>query len=125
MDNHSYFIDFNGKEVVIPQYDRIDAFGVYHRDLALVTKNDLYGFIDIDGKEVVKPQYDEISAFGTYRKDLALVKKDGLYGFIDFDGVVVIPVESNKIPEIDKKTNPDNIHRASTLGVTEALCMKS
>lgn len=59
--------------------------------MALVMKNDKYGFIDNSGKEVIKPIYDDAQDFS---EDLAWVTKDGDSFYIDKSGNKLIDLGS-------------------------------
>lgn len=67
------------------EYDRAECFNA---GLALVGKNDKYGFINKQGKAVIPLVYDDAWEFA---ENLANVKKDGKWGFIDKTGKTVIP----------------------------------
>ncbi len=72
---------------VTPQYDQID---LYNCNLALVRKNNLYGFIDEKGKEIIPCQYHEAESFS---EDRAVVKKTkkGKKFVIDKKGKSITP----------------------------------
>ncbi|MEN4762004.1 WG repeat-containing protein [Chryseobacterium sp. C39-AII1] len=49
----------NEKIIVQPIYSKIEKFGIYHPNLALVKNiSKAYGFIDKSGKEVIPAQYE-------------------------------------------------------------------
>ncbi|MET3034705.1 WG repeat-containing protein [Chryseobacterium sp. NRRL B-14859] len=51
--------DKSGKTIVQPVYSKINKFGEYAEDLALVKNvSDGYGFIDKSGKEVIPARYE-------------------------------------------------------------------
>ncbi|MDD3287125.1 MAG: WG repeat-containing protein [Bacteroidales bacterium] len=68
------------------EYDKIDDFGVYKNDWALVSIGGKLGFINDKGKEVVPPIYDKIGDFGEYKNNLALVEINDKQGFINDKG---------------------------------------
>ena len=68
-------------------YDTIDTF---FEGLALVRKDDKWGFIGKTGKVVIPLQYDYVWDFS---EGLARVQKDNKWGFIDKTGKVVIPLQ--------------------------------
>ena len=72
------------KEIIVPHiYERVFRFS---DGLALVIKNNRYGFIDIKGNEVVPPQYDNAFRFSG---GFARVAQNGLYTFIDKTGTEI------------------------------------
>jgi len=73
-----------------PKYDKIDEFGIYKNNWALVHKNGKVGFIDGTGKEIVKPIYTMILDFSDYKSGWALVRKNNLVGFIDSSGKEIV-----------------------------------
>ena len=66
--------------------DYDEAFD-FHGGLAIVKKNNKYGYINKLGKEVIPCQYDEVFDFN---EDLAVVRKNNKYGYINKLGRVVI-----------------------------------
>jgi hypothetical protein len=57
------FVNSEGKEIVRPIYDNIEAFNARNRNnWALVERDGAYGFIDSNGKEAVTAIYDSIEA---------------------------------------------------------------
>jgi hypothetical protein len=70
------------------KYDKIEAFGSRgNMRLALIQKNNKFGFINVNGKEIVSPKYDRIEAFGSRgNMRLALIQKNNKFGFIDING---------------------------------------
>ena len=89
-------VDFNGKEIVPLQYDRVFSFS---EERAIVKKGEFHGVIDKTGKEIVPPKYDDIFNF---REGKAIVKKGGLYGVIDKTGKEIIPCKYNNIQFVGK-----------------------
>ncbi|MFD1014647.1 WG repeat-containing protein, partial [Winogradskyella rapida] len=52
-------IDNKGKTIVPAIYTRIEKFGEYANDIALVkTITGKYGFVNRNGKEIIEPKYD-------------------------------------------------------------------
>jgi hypothetical protein len=81
-----------GKEIIKPEYDRINTFG--NDGLALTWKNGLVGMVNIQGKVIVPNEYQSIGRFsGAY----AITRKNGLAGMINKQGKVVIKNEYEKI----------------------------
>lgn len=86
--NRKYgYINKNGEEVIIPQYEEVLNF---HEGLAAVMINKKWGFIDKTGKEIVTPQYDRVYSF---KEGLAGVCKDKKWGFIDKTGKEIIALK--------------------------------
>ena len=81
------FDPYTNKEIIPCKYDFIDPF---HEDLALVGKNNKFGFINRAGAEYIPCQYDYADDFCN---GLAVVEKEGKYGFIDRMGAEVIPCQ--------------------------------
>ena len=71
-------IDAHGNTICETTYDRIDDFG--ERGLALVVKDNLYGYIDKKGKEVFLPRYEELEYF---TPNVYKIKKERKFGLID------------------------------------------
>lgn len=69
-------------------YDKVED---YYYGLALVRRDNKYGYIDINGNEVIKLQYDIANNFTN--KDYAKVKKDGKWGYITQNGTEIIPIQ--------------------------------
>jgi hypothetical protein len=65
-------------------YDRAYPFS---EGMALVIKNDKYGFIDSTGKEQIPIQFEDAASFS---EGLAAVRVDGKNGFINKEGKMVI-----------------------------------
>ena len=74
----------------VQKYDVLNSF---HEGLAIVKKDQKYGYIDGKGNEVVPCIYDYIDNFS---EGLARVWNDDLYGFVDKTGKEVIPCEYDK-----------------------------
>lgn len=68
--------------------DNYDEVRNFQEDLAVVSKNEKYGFINKNGKEVIPRIYDDAFDFS---EGLAAVLKNEKYGFIDKQGQEVIP----------------------------------
>ena len=83
-DGKMGFIDFQGNEVIPPQFDWGHPF---QEGLAMVTLDDLSGFIDVHGNEVIPLQFGSALAFSD---GLAAVMVGGRWGFINPDGEMVI-----------------------------------
>ena len=62
----------------------------YYNKLALVMKDNKWGYIDQYGEEVIQLQYDVANNF---TNKYAKVKKDGKWGYINLNGEAIIPIE--------------------------------
>ena len=72
------------KGIIVPHiYERVFSFS---DGLALVIKNNRYGYIDNNGNEVIPPQYDNAFRFSG---GFARVAQNGLYTFIDKTGTEI------------------------------------
>lgn len=89
------YINTTGKEIVPLIYDYecyADAYSDanFAEGLALVCKNDKYGFIEKNGKQVIALKYQEAQPFVD---GLALVKSNNKWGFINKKGKEVIAIK--------------------------------
>lgn len=83
------YIDSAGKVLFsFVEADRLDSYGDFYEDYAVVSHQGLSGYIDKTGKEVISLLYESAQRFS---EGLAGVKRDGLWGFIDKKGNEVIP----------------------------------
>ncbi len=88
----------NGLTVIKKSNKVMDSFNVdtdvdangFSEGLALVEKDDKYGFINKDNEVVIPLIYDQALWFS---EGLAVVKKNGKYGFINKQGEEVIPLQ--------------------------------
>jgi len=76
------------KIAALNDYDKVED---YYHGLALVRRDDKYGYIDKNGNEIISLQYDVANNFTN--KNYAKVKKDGKWGYIDSKGKELIPIE--------------------------------
>ncbi len=67
-----------------------DEIGNYVGGMAVVQKDDLYGYLDSNLKEITPIKY---TVARNFNGNLALVEKDGKYGFIDKTGKEVIKLK--------------------------------
>lgn len=99
-------INTEGKELVKPEYERIDNFG--KDSITYTWKKDLVGLIDIHGKVLVDNIYEHI---GHFKANQAIVRKGNLCGVIDRTGKIVIEMKYDKLVceenGIVKAVNPD------------------
>jgi hypothetical protein len=83
------FIDTNGKEIIVPQYEECYAFS---DGLATVKKNGKWGCIDKTGKVIIPIKYDYCILFGE-DENSTRVELGGKFGVIDKAGKEVIPIK--------------------------------
>lgn len=77
------------------EFDNVYPF----RDgLALVEKDDKYGFIDTSGNIIIALEYFDADSFN---EGIAIVKKNGKYGCVDTTGNIAIPLEFNEISQLN------------------------
>lgn len=93
-----------------------DYIGKYDDGIAVIRKDNKYGFVKEDGTILVHPIYDAIGCQedGKAQNDLVLwksiyklisVKKDGKWGMIDKDGITIVPFMYDCV---EKSSNYDN-----------------
>lgn len=86
-------LDYSGNQVAVLDYDKIESF---HDGLAIVCKDNKYGFINTKAEIVVPLEFDEVTEFS---EGFARVKKlvdDGRYyryGFVNSSGELVVQPE--------------------------------
>lgn len=78
------------KEDYEKQINDYEIINEYYNKLALVMKDNKWGYIDQYGEEVIPLQYDVANNF---TNSFAKVKKDGKWGYINTDGEIIIPIE--------------------------------
>ncbi len=78
------------REMLLKALGDYDTVSDYYNGLALVKKNNKYGYIDRNGEEVIPVQYDTANDF--IRK-YAKAEKDEKWGYIDVNGNIIIPIE--------------------------------
>ena len=67
------FIDDNGNEIILPQYEEVrDFFG----DWAPVKKNGKWGFIDEQGKIIIDLIYDDLYSYGEHSATVSKAGKE-------------------------------------------------
>ncbi|MCC5943680.1 MAG: WG repeat-containing protein [Bernardetiaceae bacterium] len=122
------YINHEGKEVVPPIYDEIDANFeenyLRKRGVSAVSKNGLQGYIDAKGKEFLPCEYTEIKGFeAIYTKPeaLAVAKKGDKFGCIDTHGAVAIPFEYDFIGIDERLPNLAFVRKADQWGVRNHL----
>ena len=84
------FINFEGLEVIPPQFDVAEVFS---DGLALVKFSGKWGYVDKEGKYAINPQFESGKEFSEL---FAAVKSKGKWGFIDKKGdFIVRPIFSD------------------------------
>jgi hypothetical protein len=83
LNNLYGFIDEYGKEIVKPQYDKVESF---HKGVAAVWRGEGCGWVDVQGTEIVKCEYDSISLL---QNGYAVAKKGNRSFVLDAHGTCV------------------------------------
>lgn len=78
----------DGRIIDLAKYSMIEDF--FSLGVAMVKKNDKYGFINEDGVEVIPCIYNDAHPFNN---DIAIVEYNGMYGALNRKGSIVIPFE--------------------------------
>lgn len=76
-----------------------DGLADFQEGLAIVTKNNVYGYINTSGEEVIKCQFSDAEPFENGR---AKVKLNGKWGYIDKKGNQVVRCEYDRIRPFDR-----------------------
>ncbi|PWB22313.1 WG repeat-containing protein [Flavobacterium sp. HTF] len=101
-DNKVGVIDENGKKIISPVYDAIDALG----DICAVYKNNKYGYINSKGKIIISIENDCITNPDFFYKVrslyieeglLLLLHRNGKYGFTNKKGISITPIKYDSI----------------------------
>lgn len=77
--------------------DGVDECRGFCEGMALIKKDDKYGFMDIAGNVVIPIQYNDVCKYSEHKylynfhEGLACICKNGRYGFVDKGGNEVIP----------------------------------
>ena len=87
-----YLYDFKGKFIgkKTCTNKNLEVQDGYSEGLAVIRKDNKYGFINIDGEIAVPIIYSNVEAF---KDGLALVSKDGKSGFVNNNGELIIPLK--------------------------------
>lgn len=80
---------------------KYEKLGTFHEGLALVQRNNLWGYIDIQGNEVIPCIYKG-SEYGNRGLDFsegmaAVINKDGKYGFINKKGEIIVKPQFQEV----------------------------
>lgn len=78
------------REMLLKTVEDYETVGDYYNGLALVKKDNKYGYVDRNGEEIIPVQYDTANDF---IKKYAKVEKDEKWGYIDVNGNIIIPIE--------------------------------
>jgi len=85
------------EEELVEHLKTYDSAEEYYNGLALVKKDDKYGYIDRNGEEAIPLEFEFANNFtNKYSK----VKKDGKWGYIDTTGKEIIPIEYSYCGEV-------------------------
>lgn len=88
-NSHRYkvgLMDASGKLIVPCKYD-MSIGGFNQFGLALVRRDQLYGYIDATGKEIIPCKYQ---AVGEFKEELAPACLNGKWGYVNIEGKTVI-----------------------------------
>lgn len=85
-NRHGFFDIKAGKIAIKPQFDEAWNF---QESLALIKKDDKWGYLKSDGSYAIKPTYDDAWGFS---EGLGKVKQGDKVGFINPQNQVVIPI---------------------------------
>ncbi|WP_248928508.1 WG repeat-containing protein [Paenibacillus hamazuiensis] len=72
----------------------VDYAGDFKEGMAMIKKNNKWGFIDIRGKIIIEPLYDRVRDF---KGGIAIVQKDGKYGILDKKGNLIADIQYDEI----------------------------
>lgn len=78
----------DGYIIDLVQYSMIEDY--YSQGVAMVKKNDKYGFINEDGVEVIPCIYDDAHPF---KNGIAIVEYNEMWGALNNNGAIVIPFD--------------------------------
>lgn len=93
-------IDFNGKEIVPCEYEKIEALRGVTNSL-LTTKNSKLGLIDNSGSTIIENKYQEIKALSNRYEDGFIVKdENGKYGVINYNKKTALECKYDQIQNI-------------------------
>ena len=92
--------DEDGKVIVEPIYDEL--YGFAGEDLAVIYKDEKYGYLHKSGKVHIGPMYQDAYDFEGGK---AIVKLDDKYGVINIQNTVVIPFVFDEITALDDEGN--------------------
>lgn len=100
------YIDKNGAEVFVPQFEFAEEFKPIHKWVgesceryyaALVMKDGKYGFIDDKGNYIFEPKFDDARSF--WSPGYAPVMGYGKWGFLNHTGTMAVPLQFEAVGE--------------------------
>ena len=91
-------INFDGKELLSCEYDKISALPGIKATLK-IEKDGKIGIVTTEGKILIKPEYQEIQALGKDSKDGFIVKNEK-YGIVNTSNEVVLEPKYDEITNI-------------------------
>ncbi|MBR1792478.1 MAG: WG repeat-containing protein [Bacteroidales bacterium] len=80
--------------------DNYDEIGDFCDGLAIIRKNDKYGYVDQNGLEVIPCIYDEV---GKFSEGLAVVRNAKKYGYVNTNGQEVIPCNYSAVGSFNEQ----------------------
>ena len=108
-DSKYGLIDFNGKKLTKPIFDKIETLK-YKEGEMIVTEKGKKGVVNLNGKYIVKPEYDTIDIDKMYKKEkkykdagyiVGMKTEDGYrYGYVDNSGKEIIECKNNEIARV-------------------------
>ena len=91
------FINDDGQFVIAPIYDEVRGF---FNGVAIVQKDNFYGFIDTEGAFIQPIEYE--IPYLKEEPELLLVRRDGLYGYMNYAGKLIIDCRYESIGSFGK-----------------------
>ena len=82
-------INFNGKELIKPEYEEITSLKGTKEHL-LLKKSDKYGIADLSGKVIIEENYKEITGTGDSKNGYIVINEEGKAGYIAGNGEKLI-----------------------------------
>lgn len=99
LNNKYGFVDRQGKVLIAPRFNGIDA---EFTEGAITTWGEKgVGFVNDKGVEIVKPTYNSSRSF---KNGLAAVAKKGKWGFVNKTGKEIIPLIYDEVDNFDGKS---------------------
>lgn len=111
-------INYDGKEILKPEYDSIEALEGVKNSL-VIKKEEKVGLCDNKGNIIIEPEYKEIKAIGDdYKNGYIVINNDNKYGLIDFTRQVIL---ETKYEEIKTVSSTNNIYVVKENGKLKAI----
>lgn len=93
-------VNFSGKEILKPEYQKITALTGTKNSL-LLKKDDKFGLCDNKGNIVINPEYKEIKSIDNdYKNGYIVINNEDKYGVIDFDSKVILESKYEDIKQV-------------------------